>query len=266
MKFETVYKIGKIGGLPQDEKDNVFLTEKERDKLIELIDKAEKYKQLFFLKESSDIVFDDFPALGAWRSVFNSSSVKGPFVSPPEIKEKTQGYCGRLEYDKVVFKKFIPLDRIPASFEEVELVNYGTRTSEEYTSFIIQCDHKLNKEKIIEVRNSVIKKLEETYKSLQKSELLGLQYYKGLIDNCTVEFRFSGDNTFHYPNVNIKVFGLKGKPREVIRALGLSDLENAFGDRDIGLEHWVKEGLAYDFLIQKNLDIGKLLEAENIII
>lgn len=257
MEFKTVYK---VDGLLKDGEENSFLEKKELEKLVQ---STEEYKVLYFLRESNYLVLHDFPCLGAMRTVFSSSSVKGPFALPPQIKKKSS--C---EYFADIIKKFIPSNEVPKSFEEIELREYGIQTDPEIARAILPCEDMINCEKVKEIGKSALERLREISKNSKEiTTKFGTTYTLAFIDDCLVKFNYS-EIGFYYPRMDVEILSAKGRSQEIVEKLGIhlgEIFKRPFTYNEL-LKRCIKRGLAYNFSIGDVKDFSEIEKLGNIIL
>ena len=269
MEFETVYKVKLFG--------EQFLKKEELEKLVQ---GAEAYKLLYFLKKSKYDVFNDFPHKGGQIKVLTNSSIEGPFAMIPQLSEK-KGTSPLRDYGEEIIRRFMPADKVPESFERVELVEYGTRTNNQIIQYFKEMQllgtELVDKDKIKEVGETSFHKLEEISQELKIDyNLYGTFLCRALVDNYVIGFDYSESEELFYPLLNIKVFGKEGKkPHEIIDALsgGLLKAFKPFNEIKYGLNRRTQIGLAHDFstpMLFESLDyfdeLNKLDKLDNIIL
>ncbi|OYT40874.1 hypothetical protein B6U80_02265, partial [Candidatus Pacearchaeota archaeon ex4484_26] len=170
------------------------------------------------------------------------------------------------DYGEEIIRRFMPADKVPESFERVELVEYGIRKDDRVAQYFreqqsFEKGGRIDKDKIKEVGETSFHKLEEI------SQELKIDY--------NLYGTFLSEELF-YPLLNIKVFGKEGKkPHEIIDALsgGLLKAFKPFNEIKYGLNRRTQIGLAHDFstpMLFESLDyfdeLNKLDKLDNIIL
>ncbi|OYT40875.1 hypothetical protein B6U80_02270 [Candidatus Pacearchaeota archaeon ex4484_26] len=275
--FKTVYKVDEERLLRLRRK--TFLAEKDKQNFFS----GKAYKLLYFL----EVRTDNFPQIpifkvqSEWpKTLLSLSSViKGPFTDVPssskleEILKETikdidlsykTNFNEKIKEDELnhiikdvnYIRRVIPIDKVPTHFDKIRFIEYGLG----YNRLGSIEDIKNGKE---------IKKIGE--KALKK--LSG--HPKAILDGCLVRL-------FYDPNVskNVNIYGpvlyanilgfSENNPEQIIRKLGLDKMEEEISWLlGLGQAFWkknIREGLAYNLSITKDINLGSLAELENIIL
>ena len=244
MNLKTVLKINE-DDLIEDQWGDSFIAKKDLEKML----KQQEYKLLCFVKKSHHITFHDFPALGASKDELVRSSVYGPFDSFPTIQDNEEPF-------HIAF----PSGKIP-DFEAVKLVKVHLGGG-------IALDGKINYEKLQEIEEKALKKLQSFSQDFKIINRLGGSVaYRVLFPNAVVEYEY--DKLFQGPVLHLNVFGKADEPIKLEEKLNLyNELKGVFKnnwDIELGLSYCLQEGIAYNLNLAKT-DLNRLIEYNNIIL
>ena len=265
MAYETVYKIP--SGIIEGEKGKRFVR---KDNLQELVESSEKFSMLYFVRKSEYDVHE-YPYISTRLvSTLRRSKIRGPFESAPEkLFRKRSNWVDEYSINELyseeeeLLRKLIPTRKMPLNLEDIMWVEYGTN------HFVISFSvHHIETdvEGLIQVGRGVL-----NYLSQFRNEKVSTTRYKGLINDCLVDFYFDPEVDFseekirkacpEYPKVNIKILGKIDTIRKIINDSGVQNIEPKINPhRGNGgcpaLERVVVEGLAYD------LDLNSMIDKE----
>lgn len=220
-----------------------------------------KHNLLYFLRESRYNVLHDYPVRGSFEKRLLYSRVSGPFESAPKIK-KSEGY----KDNSKILELLIPITQMPIKFEEVSLIKYGTQISENSLGHIRSVARdKTRPEEMMKIGKKILNNL---HKKLNLQEIPGGADYKkdylASINNCLLEFSLA-NRYYIYPLISMRVFGKGDFPQQFLRESEIKELEKFIGNKEIGIEDSVQQGLAYNFSLNGK-NISETIENENVLI
>lgn len=194
------------------------------------------------------------------------SVVEGPSNFEPVIQER------KGEYYQQVLRRVLPVEEMPASFEKVELIEYGInltgdaseRVYNDGETAVFQHDSDTI---LRSIGDRVLEKLRPYLVKPVEKEGSSPHEYLAVIDGLVTGFRFPA--ILRNPEIKVRILGKEeSNPLGLIERLGLRSLEEVLipAMKERGIIDIRRKGVAYDLSLDKEFRFDLLHGYKNIIL